>query len=315
MIKTSHLSKAYSIGLTAVNDLNLSIEKGDVFGFLGPNGAGKTTTIRMLTGLLKPTGGHIEIDGMDMDQQNIQIKKVIGVLPESHGYYAWMTGKEYLKYFAELFDQDMHDMKTYIPYLLEKVGLSQQNKPIGQYSRGMRQRLGIAKTLINHPKIIFLDEPTLGLDPMGQRDIQDLILDLNRTLEVTVFITSHLLKDIEVLCNKVAIFQNGKLIEQGKIKELQSKYGEPNLMRLKTSNLGRTREILAPFASLNCKEEGDSLLVKIDEWNERGSQRVKGQILNLLLAENIDLYEMSRVEPTMEDVFFKLVSGQGGDLT
>lgn len=312
MIQTRHLSKTYTNGFTAVHDLNLEIEKGDIFGFLGPNGAGKTTTIRMLTGLLKPSQGEIEIAGMNMARQSIEIKKVIGVLPESHGYYAWMTGQEYLKYFAELYGQDLKDIKTYIPYLLEKVGLGSQNKPIGQYSRGMRQRLGIAKTLINHPQIIFLDEPTLGLDPMGQKDIQNLILNLNHSLEVTVFITSHLLKDIEVLCNKVAIVQRGNLIEQGEIRSLQAKYGEPNLMKLKTSNPAKTTEILNLFPSLAWTEEGENLLIRMTE-SEQGKQRIKGQILKLLLAENVDIYEFSPVEPTMEEVFFKLVSGQGGN--
>lgn len=312
MIQTRHLSKTYANGFTAVQDLNLKIEKGDIFGFLGPNGAGKTTTIRMLTGLLKPSHGEITIGGLDMARQSTEIKKVIGVLPESHGYYAWMTGREYLKYFAQLYGQDMKDMRTYIPYLLEKVGLGSRNKPIGQYSRGMRQRLGIAKTLIHHPQIIFLDEPTLGLDPVGQKDIQKLLLDLNRSLEVTVFITSHLLKDIEVLCNKVAIVQNGKLIEQGEIRSLQTKYGEQNLMRLKTSDPAKTSEIIKLIASVDVTEDGQALLIRMNE-SEPGKQRVKGQILKLLLAENVDIYEFSKVEPTMEEVFFRLVSGEGGN--
>ncbi|WP_206812220.1 ABC transporter ATP-binding protein [Paradesulfitobacterium ferrireducens] len=312
MIQTRHLSKTYANGFTAVQDLNLKIEKGDIFGFLGPNGAGKTTTIRMLTGLLKPSHGEITIGGLDMARQSTEIKKVIGVLPESHGYYAWMTGREYLKYFAQLYGQDMKDMRTYIPYLLEKVGLGSRNKPIGQYSRGMRQRLGIAKTLIHHPQIIFLDEPTLGLDPVGQKDIQKLLLDLNRSLEVTVFITSHLLKDIEVLCNKVAIVRNGKLIEQGEIRSLQTKYGEQNLMRLKTSDPAKTSEIIKLIASVDVTEDGQALLIRMNE-SEPGKQRVKGQILKLLLAENVDIYEFSKVEPTMEEVFFRLVSGEGGN--
>lgn len=311
MIQTTHLSKTYANGFTAVQDLNLDIEKGDIFGFLGPNGAGKTTTIRMLTGLMQPTSGEIRVAGMNMSKQSTEIKKVIGVLPESHGYYNWMTGQEYLQYFAELYGQDLQDRKNHIPYLLNKVGLGKLNKLIRQYSRGMRQRLGIAKTLVNHPQVIFLDEPTLGLDPMGQKDIQELILDLNRSLEVTVFITSHLLKDIEVLCNKVAIVQKGKLIKQGEIKQLQEQYGEANLMRLKTSNLTKTQEILSPFATLEITANEESLLVRINE-PEEGIQRVKGQILKLLLAENINLYEFSKVEPTMEDVFFKLISEEGG---
>jgi len=225
LIKAENLTKIYENGFKAVNNLDLSIDKGDIFGFLGPNGSGKTTTIRMLNGLYKPTSGKIFINGIDLSKDPTEVKKIIGVLPELHGYYRWMTGEEYLMYFGRLYKQNEKELKNHVRELIESVGLSEKSHfKIGNFSTGMKQRLGIAKTLINNPKIIFLDEPTLGLDPSGQREIQKLILDLNKKRNVTVFITSHLLKDIEVLCNKVAIFQNGVMLEQGGIKELLNKY-------------------------------------------------------------------------------------------
>jgi ABC-2 type transport system ATP-binding protein len=224
MIQTEHLSKTYKNGFQAVKDLNLQVNKGDIFGFLGTNGAGKTTTIRMLDGILQPTAGSVVIDGMDVQNKPLEIKKIIGVVPESHGYYDWMTATEYLQYFDTLFN-GKNVNNHYINELLSKVGLEgKRNVLVGHFSRGMKQRLGIAKALINHPKVVFLDEPTLGLDPRGQKDIQQLILDINKMNGVTVFITSHLLKDIEVLCNNVCIIKDGSIADQGSIQQLQKKY-------------------------------------------------------------------------------------------
>lgn len=172
MIQTEHLSKTYKNGFQAVKDLNLQVNKGDIFGFLGTNGAGKTTTIRMLDGILQPTAGSVVIDGMDVQKKPLEIKKIIGVVPESHGYYDWMTATEYLQYFDTLFN-GKNVNNHYINELLSKVGLEgKRNVLVGHFSRGMKQRLGIAKALINHPKVVFLDEPTLGLDPRGQKDKQ-----------------------------------------------------------------------------------------------------------------------------------------------
>ncbi len=225
MIQTKSLEMTYPNGFKAVNGLDLTVGERDIFGFLGPNGAGKTTTLRMLTGLLKPTHGSVSIDSIDPQKAPLEVKKKIGILPESHGFYNSMNAIEYLTYFAKLYQIPKKEYVSYIRDLLNKVGLSEKTGvPIGQYSRGMRQRLGIAKTLIHKPQIIFLDEPTLGLDPIDQRDIHELILEINREMNVTVLITSHLLKDIEILCNKVCIVKSGILLEQGSINDLKDKY-------------------------------------------------------------------------------------------
>ena len=219
MIETQSITKTYRNGFAAVKGIDLQVGTGDIFGFLGPNGAGKTTTIRMLDGLLSPTTGKAFIDGIDIQKDPLAVKSIIGVVPESHGYYYWMTAKEYLQYFNSLFNKrEKNDV--YIDELLKKVGLAdKKDVPVGQFSRGMKQRLGIAKSLINRPKVIFLDEPTLGLDPRGQREIQQLLLDINQNDGITIFITSHMLKDIEVLCNTVSIVKDGQMVEQGSIKD------------------------------------------------------------------------------------------------
>lgn len=225
MIQTAQLTKQYDSGFIAVNQLNLNVQKGDIYGFLGPNGAGKTTTIRMLNGLLSPTEGHAFVNGLDIRKHAEQIKQGIGVLPESHGFYNWMTGKEYLSLFAELYGMNKEKIKQRVNETLELVGLTDRaNDRITWYSRGMRQRLGLAKTMIHEPYLIFLDEPTLGLDPQGQKDIQNLILNLKRQKGVTIFITSHLLKDIAEICNRVAIVKRGELIAEGELTQFMDTY-------------------------------------------------------------------------------------------
>lgn len=226
MIQTKDLTMQYPNGFTAVNHLNLQVNKGDIYGFLGPNGAGKTTTIRMLDGLLKPTAGEVVIQGKSVIRNEREIRKMIGVLPESHGYYNWMTGAEYLLFFAQLYGVSKNKQKERVEEVLHQVGMTgKANIPIGQYSRGMRQRIGIAKTIIHEPVLIFLDEPTLGLDPQGQRDIQMILHDLNKKHGVTIFITSHLLKEISEICNRVAIVKEGNLIEEDYLESLLNKYG------------------------------------------------------------------------------------------
>jgi ABC-type multidrug transport system ATPase subunit len=225
VIQTKGLSKRYDNGFMAVQNMSIHVQKGDIYGFLGPNGAGKTTTIRMITGLIEATSGSVLVDGMDVRKQVDDIRRIIGVLPESHGFYGWMTGKEYLSFFAKMYGMNDALRNKRVDELLERVSLHDKTKvPVKQYSRGMKQRLGLAKTIIHQPKIIILDEPTLGLDPQGQKDIQQLILELNRQLNVTIFITSHLLKEIDEMCNRVAIVKKGQLLEEGLVADLKQRY-------------------------------------------------------------------------------------------
>ena len=252
MIKAINLTKEYDNGFVAVDSLNLHVNKGDIYGFLGPNGAGKTTTIRMLNGLIEPSEGSVTIEGKEVSRENTSVSRVIGVLPESHGYYNWMTGREYLKLFAELYGVDKKRVKSRVNEVLELVGMAgKADILIGQYSRGMRQRIGIAKTIIHEPAIIFLDEPTLGLDPQGQKDIQSIIKRLNQEQNVTVFITSHLLKEISEICNRVAIVKQGKLLEEGYLEELIKGY------RLVLKNENPTLEDI--FFSLTTDEDGGNI--------------------------------------------------------
>lgn len=220
IISIKKLSKSYGL-VKAVDDLTLSIKDGEFFGFLGPNGAGKTTTIRMITGIMEPDIGNIEVAGLSRSEKT-KLHQLIGVVPESRGFYDWMTGEEYLTFFAGLY-QISGNVEEKVSRLLAEVDLTKnKSKKIGAYSRGMKQRLGLARALISDPKLLILDEPTLGLDPQGQEDIKSLLKKLN-SKGVTVFYSSHLLPEVEDLCTKVAIVNQGKLVAQGTIEELKNR--------------------------------------------------------------------------------------------
>jgi ABC-2 type transport system ATP-binding protein len=221
MIRVENLVKKYN-GYTALDGLNFTVEDNDIFGFLGPNGAGKTTTIRILTNMIKADSGNVLIDGHDIFREPSAVKRIINALPESSGYYEWMTAREYLKFFSNLYEEKASKQEIY--KLLEVVGLyGKEDHLIRSYSRGMKQRLGIARTLINRPKLLFLDEPTNGLDPKGRKDIHDLLIDLNQKHSTTIFLSTHLLDDVERLCNRIAIINYGKIVRVVDLASLKGK--------------------------------------------------------------------------------------------
>ncbi|HHD62911.1 MAG TPA: ABC transporter ATP-binding protein [Desulfobulbaceae bacterium] len=213
VIEVENLKKSFH-EKEVLHNLSMIVQKGDIFGFLGPNGSGKTTTLRILLGLLAADGGKVRVLDTEVDMQTSDLRQRINMLPESHGLYGWMRTDEYLSYFADLYGHslDKHKVKT----LLELVGLSpDDHRPIQNFSRGMKQRLGIARTLVNDPEIIFLDEPTNGLDPKGRRDIHALLKRLNKERQMTIILSTHILDDVEHLCNRIGILHQGRLQYQG----------------------------------------------------------------------------------------------------
>ena len=220
MIRTEHLSKSYG-EKEAVCDLTLEIRRGEIFGLLGPNGAGKTTTTLMLLGLTEPTGGSAYIDGKDCARQAIEVKRMVGYLPDNVGFYSDMTGRENLRFTGQLngLPGDVTDRR--IEELLEKVGMTEAaDQKAGTYSRGMRQRLGIADVLMKDPKVVIMDEPTLGIDPEGMRELMTLIRGLAEDDKRTILISSHQLYQIQQICDRVGLFVEGRLIACGRIDEL-----------------------------------------------------------------------------------------------
>jgi len=220
VIETNSLTRKYG-HLTAVDSLSFRVNEGEIFGFLGPNGAGKTTTLLMLLGLTEPTAGTARVLGFDPVREPLQIKRHVGYLPENVGFYDDLTARENLDYVAQLNRLPDGDARRNIETALAKVGLSDVgDKPVGQFSRGMRQRLGLAELLIKEPKLVFLDEPTLGLDPDGINKILDLIISLSRDRGITVVLSSHLLDQVQRTCNRIGIMIKGKMVATGSIEEL-----------------------------------------------------------------------------------------------
>lgn len=220
IIKLEDITKKYDDQF-AVDHLSLSINKGEIFGLLGPNGAGKTTTILMLLGLTEPTSGKVRVCGIDPTRYPIEVKKKVGYLPDNVGFYANMTGLENLIYTAELNGIPKEEAKKRAEELLEIVNLQDAaNKKAGKYSRGMRQRLGLADVLMKKPEVIILDEPTLGIDPEGVRDFLQLIRDLNKNEKITVLLSSHHLHQVQQICDRVGIFVKGKLLALGGLEDL-----------------------------------------------------------------------------------------------
>lgn len=223
VIETEGLTKQYGSQI-AVNHLNLSIDEGEVFGFLGPNGAGKTTTILMFLGLTEPTSGKVKVIGFDPTRDPFHVKEKVGYLPENVGFYDDMDARQNLRFIARLNRIPDKVSKTRIDETLDLVGLlDEATKKVGTYSKGMRQRLGIAEVLIKDPKIVFLDEPTIGLDPDGTNRMLDLIHSLSRERKMTIFFSSHLLDQVQRICDRVGIMIKGKLVAVGPIEELAKK--------------------------------------------------------------------------------------------
>ena len=311
MIRTENLTKVYN-GKKAVDGLDLEVGEGEIFGFLGPNGAGKSTTILMLTGMIEPTGGRCLVDGIEVAKDPLQVKKIIGYLPEDVGFYGNMTGEQNLDYFARFYGMDARERKDRIAELLELVHLDGVTQKAGEYSRGMKQRLGIAKALVNRPQIIFLDEPTLGLDPRGQREIQQLLFDINKSDGITIFITSHMLKDIEVLCNKVCIIKDGSLVEQGSIRELQEKYRDGYSMLLQTSDNEAAEGLIRKLKKVArvAGEDGQLLIECESGLSDDEVLSVKHELVTAILSNGLDIREMTHKTLSMEDIFFKVTDAE-----
>ncbi len=233
-IELVELTKKYGT-LTAVDHLNLSIGKGEIFGLLGPNGAGKSTTILMMLGLTEPDSGSVRVNGIDPVSRPIEVKRRVGYLPEDVGFYRELTGYENLLYTARLNSIPDKTGKGEAESLLKRVGLKDAaNKKVGTYSRGMRQRLGLAGVLIKNPDIIILDEPTLGIDPTGVRDFLNLIVTLGKEEGITILFSSHHLHQVQQVCDRVGIFVDGKLLAEGNIRSLSDKLlkGNPYIIEL-----------------------------------------------------------------------------------
>jgi len=226
MIQLEHLTKTYN-GVDAVHDLTTEIREGEIYGLLGPNGAGKSTTILMLTGLIEPSAGRCLVAGLDVARNPVETKQRIGYMPEDVGFYPGLTAEENLAYFAKLYGMDPALRRKRIADLLVTVGLDGVFKQVGGYSKGMRQRLGLAKALLNDPAVIILDEPTANLDPQGVTDYRRIITGVAREGK-TIVVSSHILAEVSRVCTRVGILSRGRLIAEGVWQDLAGQLASTN---------------------------------------------------------------------------------------
>ena len=272
IIQTIGLTKRYGEKV-AVDHLNLTIQKGEVFGLLGPNGAGKTTTTLMLLGLTEPGDGQAWIDGKDCTRDPINVKRIVGYLPDNVGFYSDMTGRENLYFTGRLNGLPEDVIRERTENLLERVGMTDAaDKKTGTYSRGMKQRLGIADVLIKDPEVIIMDEPTLGIDPQGMRDLLRLIRELSEKDGRTILISSHQLYQIQQICDRVGLFVNGRLIACGRIDELAAQTSQEGRYVLETSAIPNDAgygELLKSLSNVERVErKGDYFMVE-SRWDIR----------------------------------------------
>lgn len=213
----------------AVDGLTLHITEGEIFGILGPNGSGKTTTINCLSGLINPTSGRLEVGGFDVQKEQGKVRGILGICPQETALYSHLSGKENIELFGELYSVPKQLLKRNVSYVLEKVGLTDDaDRRAGKYSGGMKRRISIAMALVEDPKVVFLDEPTVGMDPQSRRSIWEFIIELKDKVK-TILLTTHYMEEAEELCDEVAIIDHGKLIELGSPDDLKEKYKAKDL--------------------------------------------------------------------------------------
>jgi ABC-2 type transport system ATP-binding protein len=300
VIKTENLSKTFYTGflrkkIPAVVDLNLTVQENEIFGFLGPNGAGKTTTIKLLMGLIYPTSGRAWVLGRDYKE--VDIRKEIGFLPETPYFYEYLTGKEFLNFYGHLFKLTKVEREKRIEELLELVGLREaEDLQLRKYSKGMIQRLGIAQALINDPTLVIFDEPVSGLDPLGRKEIRDVLLRLKDEGK-TVFFSTHIIPDVEMVCDRVGILNKGKMVAVGKIDELigsGNKYTEITVTGLSKEALEELEKL-----GLETKQLGDKLLLTVE-----GDEKVN-QVVELIKGKRGKLISLTPHKETLEELFIK----------
>ncbi len=309
IIEIQNLTKRYG-SITAVDNLNLSISKGEIFGLLGPNGAGKTTTILMLMGLSEPTSGTISVAGLNPTREPIKVKRIVGYMPDSIGFYGDMTGRENLYYTAKLNRIPEEQQDELIDSILAKVGLKDAaDRKVREYSRGMRQRLGVADVLLKDPEVVFLDEPTLGLDPEGTAELLEIITELGKKEGKTVLISSHLLHQVQAICDRVGIFVKGKLVAAGTISELAQKIGGERAIEIKASPIEAfPSDVVRSMPSVNSISMQNDMIV-IDG----AGQELAPQIVRELVAQNMDIYHLKIRGSDLDDIYHRYFQEGGAN--
>jgi ABC-2 type transport system ATP-binding protein len=302
VVETKALTKRYREKL-AVNSLSLTVEEGEVFGFLGPNGAGKTTTILMLLGLTEPTSGDVSVCGFNPTHQPLEVKKRVGYLPENPGFYDDMSARENLLYMARLNRIPEDEARRRTAQVFDQVELTDDSRRlVREYSRGMKQRLGIAEVLVKQPMAIILDEPTLGIDPDGAIRILELIKNLNRDHNLTVLLSSHQLHQVQQICNRVGIIVKGKLIVQGEMDQLGKSILKGRQWNFLLEVSGNTDGLERELHDIHGVDEIEK---RSHGWFLRCTQDVRSEVVNVVTRKGLHLLQLRSEDPTLEEIYLK----------
>ena len=302
-IEAHDLRKEFPGGVVAVAGINLGVEQGQVFGFLGPNGAGKTTTVRMLTTLLRPTAGSASVAGFDVARQQLQVRRSIGVALQEAGLDASATGRELLTLQATLFGLSASTSRDRAEELLSLVGLNDAaDRQIKTYSGGMKRRLDLASALVHGPSVLFLDEPTEGLDPASRQAVWQEVVRLNRQLGVTVFLTTHYLEEADRLADNLAIIDHGQIVAQGTPAELKASIGGAVVtVEVERERLEEARSVLGRLDGLNdLRPDESGLTLIVDD----GSRAV-ANVVRMLDAASLPVGAVALSQPSLDEVFLR----------
>lgn len=313
MIEVKNVTKKYG-SFVAVDDISFTINDGEVVGFLGPNGAGKSTTMNMITGYIEQTEGNIIVDSFDTLKKSKKAKKEIGYMPEGVPLYTDLTVKEFVTYMAELRKVDRKAKKENVQKVLKETGLDQmQNKLIKNLSRGQKQRVSLAGTLVADPKILILDEPTVGLDPKQITEIRSLIKNLGK--KHTVILSSHILSEVSQICDRVIIINKGKIVAIDTPENLEKKVSDNNVIYVtvedKENKIDGIKEKITGIKEIKLVKENEDKTKQYEITGENDVNLNK-TIFNEFAKENITIVEMKKAEATLEDAFMKIIK-EGGD--
>lgn len=303
-MEVRNLTKRYG-NLVAVDQLSFKVKKGTAFGFLGPNGAGKTTTLKMLTCLIRPDSGTALLAGYDISKESMAVRRNIGYVSENQGFYDRMTAVETLDYISRLLDIPDNKRQKRINELLGQVGLSdRKNNYVGTFSRGMKQRLALAQALLAEPEVLLLDEPALGLDPMGAKEIRDLILNLKKDRNVTIFMSSHILPEVEAICDEVGIINKGKLLVQDSVENLRRTTGIG--MKLKIVLAQSNKRVVTALQKMSCIQDVKSIGQKLTIYTTFRDE-VRPQIIDTIVKSGGRILSFNIKEASLEEILFKVV--------
>ncbi|OQA75722.1 MAG: putative ABC transporter ATP-binding protein YxlF [bacterium ADurb.Bin243] len=316
MIEVRNLTKHYG-DFTAISNVSFDVKSGEIVGFLGPNAAGKTTTMRVITGYLSPSAGSVKVDGYDVYEQGMQVKKIIGYLPEKPPVYPDLSVRSYLKFVAEIKGVPSREINKNVEAAMEKTAVTGvANKLIGNLSKGYQQRVGLAQSLVHNPKVLILDEPTVGLDPTQIIEVRNLIKGLKDSH--TVVLSTHILPEVSMTCSRVVIINKGNIIAEDTPANLTKKVATDETIELLVSGVSDDKKLKEMLTSLDGVRSADITFNETDKTH-KASILVKSsfdnapEVAQKIISSNLKLHKMNTVELSLEEAFLRLVNSMKGD--